>query len=217
MKKIILILTVLLSINLLAIDKIDFNAVANGTVAHKTDISPNKESASVKKPKNKVKLKKYKKIKELKNLTKFSVMDRSKLAFKELLRNYKLSNEDFKKIFGYDTGSLSVFLSALTYDWLLKKPELAENFYKILLDKYYDDLPIHILDYIADFYLRTGRVKDIKYIIDNKKCMASIKYIKECSYYEGLSEWARTGNLHNTQLTIAKDRYKIVRELFKNY
>jgi len=118
-----------------------------------------------------------------------------------------------KKIFGSVNTEISTLLSALGYDWVYKRPDLAENFYRIIKEKV-DVYSLRDKIKVADYYLRTGRPETIPDILKKHECMATFKYKSKCYYYLGVSKYLITGENKNSALKIAKSKIKKAKEIY---
>ena len=170
-----------------------------------------------KKPKT-IELKRYKNVHYVKRMKWFSIMDPSKEGFTAKLLENDLTMEDFKTKYLNNVSTLkSVALNALYYDWYLGKPDLAENFYSILVKKRKKAGLTNGYLITSDYLIRTGRPKLAAAILKKVPCAAYKGiYAAQCFYYKGSLDYILYGNSRNVSLKLASPLIKKAKTLY-NY
>jgi len=155
--------------------------------------------------------KKYKGVKFFKKYNKLSVL---KFTFKDALKDRSLSLDKWKnKYLNNISTEDSIFMNAIYYDKKLHNPSIAEDFYLKLKDINNGSLFKTRL-VLADYLLRTGRIRKIDSMLNPMRCIANFKLKNTCFYYKGLSVYAKTGDNRNRFLRSAKDSFKIAKRLY---
>lgn len=147
-----------------------------------------------------------------KSLLNYSILKNNKEGFKEYVADKKIPAYTVKKLFGSADTKDSTLVSAYGYDLNYQRPDLAENFYLLIGDKY----QVEIRDKIkkADFLLRTGRPEQISEILSKRDCMSSLNYQHYCYYYLGLKEFLTSGDNKNIFLQLSKTKVKKAEEIY---
>jgi len=161
---------------------------------------------------HKIKLHSYKKIKYNKELLNYSLFKDHKKIYKEIMQENSINKFLLKKIFGTNHSNISILLSGLGYDWLFKRPDLAENFYKLLEKNPKIGLKYKL--YVADWFIRTGRPEKVEEYVKKTECMSSFKFGPKCSYYRGLAEYLITGDNKNPDLRVARNYLKEAQDIY---
>lgn len=195
---------------LLAISLI--SSISFGLTLHKINEGYIKGTSLNKNTQKKLKLQEYN-VKYNKIVSSLSIMPHNKQAYKNFIKVLGINDFTLGKIFGKTTSKISILLSALGYDWVYKRPDLAENFYRIM-EKNINQYSLRDKLKLADYYLRTGRPGKIAGIISRPDCMGSFKYNSQCFYYLGVENYLLTGNNRNFALGIARNSIKKAREIY---
>lgn len=147
------------------------------------------------------------------NLKSFSIINTDESEFNQYMDSKKYEREDIDSFQNKAYSQEMVEFNAFLYDYKLKKPNLAENYYLKFKDFKKPSLINHKIRY-ADFLLRTGRVDKIKNVITRKECLSNIKISGMCFYYIGIADYIMTGNNKNYELRTAKSSIPKAREIF---
>lgn len=149
-------------------------------------------------------------IKYVKSLEGYSLFDISKEGFKDYLKKEKINEHLLEELYNRIDNEKSILVSAYAYDYGHKRPDLAENFYKLIDKKMGFE---NTLRY-ADFLIRTGRLKDVEALIPKMDCVKNIKFSSQCNYYLGLTNYLLTGNNKNLGLNLAKKKIEKAKEIY---
>jgi len=152
--------------------------------------------------------------------TEESLLQSKKERQKEVQKKYKRILEDYgvanrlilRKIFGSIDNNTAVIVSALGYDWVYQRPDLAENFYQILKEKA-PKLSLYNRMLMADYYIRTNRFSAIGDILSNVDCASSFKLHNQCNYYYGLYLYFAKKKYKNRILSSVTSKYPRIKKL----
>jgi len=163
----------------------------------------------------KIDLKNFVNIKYNKDLLYFSIIPHNETEYNKILDKYGLTNPYlFKKYINSFGSYKAIIINALMYDYKYKKPNIAENFYKLfpkLKHGSFYDRKIRLADYL----LRTGRPLQISKILKSSDCISQIKDMYICFYYLGVAKYFQTGNNRNRYLRISSQKIKKAKELYR--
>lgn len=110
-----------------------------------------------------------------------------------------------------------ILLSAFYYDYIKKKPNIAENFYKRFSEGSKESFLVKRI-YLADYYLRTRRPGKILKVLPRRSCMEHFQYMIPCLYYRGIATYILTGNNKNDDLCqAANNGIDIARKICYGY
>lgn len=182
---------------------------SNEPAGTETTIQEPIEEVVVEKPFNVIN---YKDVKYHSGNLMYSVFKVNEKDFIDYLKSKKMSIETIKDSKDKVSDQNSIELNAYMYDLYLKKPNLAENYYKMFKD--FPKLSMDNKVRYADFMIRTGRPSEIDNVISKKDCLSNISNSGICFYYIGLADYLLTGNNKNASLRISKSSIPKAREIF---
>jgi len=157
----------------------------------------------------KIKLKIYKDVKYVKGYDWFSLRKPNKETYLWYLHKVNMSELLAEKLIGYANNPKSIFVSALYYDLVEHKPEIAENFYLKFDEQVFKRFGFFAKEALADYLIRTGRYQNNEDFLRKGDCFSyKVEYQKECFYYYGIATFLTTGINKNTGLRVTKDTYK---------
>lgn len=149
-------------------------------------------------------------IKYVEGLEHYSLFDVSQEGFKDYIEENKFNKATLETMYNRIDNPISITLSAYAYDYGHKRPDLAENFYKLFTDKFGFE---HKLRY-ADFLIRTGRASAIENLFKKMECIINIKRKNECTYYKGLAKYLLTGDNKNKELRSVRKKVPKAEEIY---
>ena len=165
---------------------------------------------------NKLKLIDYKDISYNKFLVPYSYIKPDKKLYKKFLQSNHLTSNPIvlNNLFGRTTNSLAIKVSAFGYDWVLHKPNYAQNFYLYWLKHF--KLSTSDKFYIADYLLRTNQLDKMDFI-SKGFCMSFFKQSlrAKCKYFYGLKEYLKTGIINSSLKSAAEDGIKEAQQIIK--
>lgn len=161
---------------------------------------------------SKILLKQYN-IKYDKSVESLSCEKVSQGMYNAYLQKNGINQMVFKNLLNSDASIKSITMSAYYYDYYLQRPDLAENFYKLMY-KRIGELEVEDKFTLADYLLRTGRGDMINKIFSVTECSTMFKVGDKCFYYLGVDSYLRTGNNKNKFLKIAKNKLKKAKTLY---
>ncbi len=213
MKKIVFI-SLLASISLInasehKLEKIDPNSIVTDTSSTVTVL---KEDKIVHK---KLKLINYKNITYNKYLLPYSYIKPDKKLYKSFLEENNIVNPlVLNNLFGRVFNSLAVKVSAFGYDWVLHKPNYAQNFYLYWIEHF--KLSPSDRFYIADYLLRTNQLEKMTFI-NKGYCMSFFKQSlrAKCKYYYGLKKYLETGKINGALKSAAEGGIEEAKKIIK--
>ena len=147
-----------------------------------------------------------------KDMEGLSILNHDKESYKKIIKG--IPKIVFKKIFGTTKSQESIKLTAYAYDWVYKRPDLADGYYELFPNSYHD---IKMIDRLrrADFYLRTGQEDRIKELLSMSQCLANMSKLQAyCFYYLGIPKYIETGKSNNA-LRLAAQKIPKAKELLK--
>jgi len=159
----------------------------------------------------KIKLKVYSNVNYSKFYQRYSLYKRTKKNAKNLLKKIGVNNSVYIKNYFNKIGSKkSIVMNAIIYDFVYKRPDLAENFYRLINKKF----PLYDRMLKADFLLVTGRLSKSPELFSSKSCIIATRLMHDCFYYYGIRKFIKTGN--NRQKTLYMSDKKKGKEIFFN-
>lgn len=163
----------------------------------------------------KLKLVEYKHIRFSKHLNKYSVLLHNKEGFKRFLKKKDIPIYALKQLFGRYNNFISLLVSAYGYDWVYKRPDLAENFYRLIIKQHTRNLNTKIK--VADYFLRTERVEKIHDILTKADCMQAFSLRGLCMYYYALPDYLLEGKNRTVYMSIAAEHgIKLAKKIYWN-
>jgi len=145
------------------------------------------------------------------SLENYSLYEHDIKAFEKTMKELGVTKEALKFIEKNPFASdRNILVSALRYDYVYNRPDLAENFYqKFNGPKFSFNEKLLLMD----FYLRTGRLDEIKSSLTKGSCFSSFKFMHKCFYYIGVVEYIETGNNKNQALMSASQTIKQAKDI----
>jgi len=166
-------------------------------------------------PYPKMKLKSYKNVKYFKPYNWFDIIGSDQKAFEKIRLRMKISESEAMKMIGSDANNEAIVLSAIYYDFVKKRPDIAENFYmkfpkmKGRIDPFYNKV------LLANYLIRTNRADIVEDIMGKGDCMkASPSKENVCWFYLGAAHYLTTGNNKSYYLKRAKQSIKKAKLLY---
>lgn len=149
-------------------------------------------------------LKKYSSIHYVKGYDWFSLYELNEDYFNEIRNKFGISKYEFEQNKGTFNGSDEMIaLNAFYFDYVEKRPDIAENYYlqfpKMKTSLFYGKI------LLADYMIRTNRSKIIPSFLKKSACVgARVTIRNSCLYYLGVSEYLRTKNNKNYLLNLVR-------------
>jgi len=197
--------------------KKDTNKVDNSNGVVGEDYFNEKDMEEVKEVKKEklpplVKLKNYSGVRYIKNKEKYSIVGHSKRDFYSIKQELKMPEELIKKMYGRANTTVAKTLNAYYIDYKLKKPNIAENFYRM-----FDKTRLKHIDKLryADFLIRTGRSKKVLKIMSFKDCERAGRYKYYFYYYRGLAKYLTKGIHSSEELRRAKPMISMAAKIYR--
>ena len=138
---------------------------------------------------------------------KYSIYARNKKEAKKILNQYDINPVFMKRYFNTTANKKAVIMNAVIYDFYYHRPDLAENFYRLINKSY--PLSARILK--TDFLIVTGRA-NLFNLYNKKDCIVATKLMRKCCYYYGLVKYLQTTN--NKQTCFLSSGYKIAKDIY---
>jgi len=139
---------------------------------------------------------------------KYSLFPRTKKEAKRLLQRFNVTPIFMKKYFNSIDNKKAIIMNAIIYDYYYHRPDLAENFYKLINNNY----PLYSKILKADFLVVTKRVDKFNNLYAKVDCLSNFNILKRCCYYLGLTKYFETGN--NKQSCFISSGYKIAKDIY---
>lgn len=196
-------LTLLSSVSLFAVNRIDDTRTTQQPVQQQEDAKQVVTPQGITDTRQKQDPVSEPNIRYSKDLEQYSILEHDKKYFKSFIDEKGLPAKAVLNMYHVINDTESLALTSFAYDYGYGRPDFANAYYEKLVDR--KDVPfIYKLRY-ADFLLRTGRVDAIDTNIKKVDCIVNFKVSSQCFYYLGVSEFIRTGNNKNSYLRISKD------------
>jgi hypothetical protein len=173
------------------------------------DSSSGEKHNIIKEEVKKIELKNYSNVKYIENYKWFSILDVGEDYFQAELLKRNMNIETFvAKINSdeIDNSADTIFMSAIYYDYILKRPDIAENFYLEFRNHFKGKMANYLKLHLADFLIRTGRYKHLN---NNALINAADKFSSfgcgtaRLRYYAGVLEYLNTKNKKNSDMRAA--------------
>lgn len=139
---------------------------------------------------------------------KYSIFVRNKKETKRLLNYYDINPIFMKRFFNTVANKKAIIMNAIIYDFYYHRPDLAENFYRLINKSF--SLTARILK--TDFLVLTGRADQFNNLYNKIECITATKLTKKCCYYYGLIRYLQTTN--NRQVCFLTSGYKIAKDIY---
>jgi len=139
---------------------------------------------------------------------KYSLFPRTKKETKKLLEKIDVTPIFMKEYFNSVANKKAVIMNAIIYDYYYHRPDLAENFYKLIDNSY----PLYSRILKTDFLVVTGRADKFNGLYNKVDCLTDFYFLKKCCYYLGLIKYFETGD--NRQSCFLSAGYKIAKDIY---
>lgn len=149
-----------------------------------------------------IELKSYSNIKYSNKYRWFEILPHDEYAFKEILRKSNVTESEFELMKDSDSSNDAIILNALYYDYVKKRPDIAENFYQLFPKKLTGKInPLYNRLLLSDYLLRTNRPKTLTYSLSRLDCVIMEPHYKNiCWFYLGSAYYLLHGKSKNAYL-----------------
>jgi len=169
----------------------------------------NEETKSSSNPYSQMALKSYGSVKYYKPYQWFDIIKSNENSFNKIMRRMKITRSQFNDMKNSDSSNEAVVLNALYYDFVMKRPDIAENFYLIFPDLEGKIDPFYNRVLLANYLIRTKRVDMVEDILGRGNCMNTSRSKENiCWFYLGSAYYLTTGKSKNFYLKKAKRSIK---------
>jgi len=156
----------------------------------------------------KLKLKNYSNVHYVKGYDWFSIHKPNEDSYDFYLNKIGVNKIEAENLIGYADTPKEIITSALYYDLIEHKPNIAENFY-LIFKKTFQYSSFFSKEILADYLIRTGRYQKNELFLKKINCFhIAFKYKSECLYYYGVANFLNTGNSKNFGIRFSKNKIK---------